>query len=307
MKQENSNQQTNITPTDGDYLVTAEMASHWLSALNYVYQRVIRSYHVTALANEMKNGRFRVRTQINFCQTPDQAFHLVNGQHTLAAIVKSGIGQTLSVVITQCKNMREVADDFARYDTHLTRQISDSLYAHEVDKHFGLTKSELKWVTAASMYYSYMIGDTKSKTAKTVLSNDEKLKLVMLHGADISAALKVINGHYKYYLVRKSTVSCMAITRKYDNKISEDFWLKMAEYDGLRARDPRKHLLEFLKSTGIPGGNKDKISKTFPDHIFVKNIAIAWKAYIEQREITLFRPDHDAKTVEFKNIGIFYV
>lgn len=297
-------------PFDGYQSVSPKLAQYWLSNFNYKHQRKIRSYHVTNLANEIIADRFREKTQITICELHGGYF-ITNGQHTLSAIVKAEKPMLLSVVVVHCDSMEDVANDFARHDTHLTRQVADALVAHEMDAKFGVTKTELKWITAASLQYAYMVGETATKTA-TQISHDQKILLLEKHGDLILSALRTmdkLSGNRTSFLTRKTTLACAAHVCQWDNTACEDFYGEISRDDGLRQGDPRKTLLTLFQESNTPGGgwSAQSTKKLIPDHMFIKAQAIAFNYYIAGKQLKLIRPDRDAKTALFKGPGIVKV
>ena len=297
-------------PVEGIYTVTPDLAQRWLTEFNYKHQRRLRPSHVSTLAKEMEAGRFLEKTPVHFCciQTPSGLEHVnVNGQHTLSAIVRSGVSAVLSVIITKCSTWDEIADVFARHDTHLTRQMSDSLVAHEMDLAFGITRTQLQWVTASTLYFCWMTKLTEVKVA-TAMSHDEKLNLVRAHGEKIIAVFPFIDGHTSLnWVKRRSTLACMALINAYDPEMAFNFWRPIVEDDGLRVGDPRKSLLKVFTETVTAGGgsNSSTGKKTLSDAAFVKCISLAWNAHVEQRTLQFVRPEVHAKSAVFKNIGTF--
>lgn len=300
----------NIEPEDGYQIVTPTTAAHWLNNFNYEHQRKLRQYHVSTLANEMTAGRFRNRTQINFCEFGGRYF-LTNGQHTLNAIVTSQVSCELSVIVLSCSSMSEVADDFSRHDTHLTRQMADSLVAHEIDQQLDVTKTELNWISAACFYYMYMLQEINTK-ARSQISHDVKLEAVMKYGELAKSALHTINepgAKGKTFLVRKTTLACAMFVYNSDSSLCDDFYGEISRDDGLKRGDPRKALLEYMRDTTTTGGGyyAKSAKKSAPDHILVKSQATAFNAYIERRDLKIIKTDRDARKAKFKGIGELYV
>jgi len=297
-------QKNQINPSEGFYKVTPDVAGFWLSSCNYQHQRKIRSSHVASLANEMVKGRFRQKTQVNFCLL-DGEFYLTNGQHTLSAIVKASTPQELCVVVLEVNNEEEIADDFARHDTHLTRKIGDSLVAHQIHERLGCTISELSIIAAACVYYAFMQKEILSSSS--TITHDAKLDIVNRYGLLGASALSVLHGHgNKHYLTRKTTLASIMLTMDADAISAYEFWRGIADDDGLKKGDPRKTLLEFFKESVTTGGmwsSKRRSVKTVPDHMFVKSIALAWNAFVARRELTILRPKNEGSEVKFDLIG----
>jgi hypothetical protein len=303
---------TNVTnimlPYEGIQFVSSSVAKNWLDNFNYAFQRNIRSYHVASLANEIVQGRFREKTQINFCSFGD-SFHLVNGQHTLSAIVTANAPVLLSVIVTECKNEQEVADQFARHDTHLTRQVADALFAHQVHEEFGVTKTQLQLMTAGCLYFAFMKGQMNVKAANQI-SNDTKLSLVREHGGLAKDALMMVNGTtygQASFMTRKTSLASMMVTIQGDVDISKSFWTAIALDDGLKQGDPRKTLLKLFNETITPGGRSFTAKKTIPDHMIVKSCACAWNSFYDRKNLSLIRADFQSKEVSFKGCGTYRV
>lgn len=288
--------------------VTPDMASKWRSKYHYGGQRTFRQWHCDNLAKMMIDGIFRRKTQIAFVEV-DGNFYLTNGQHTLAAIELSGRTQELSVVVTHGESMEEVADDFSRHDTHLTRAFGDSLVAHGIHDWLGITATTLHCVTAAVAYYSYLIGDIGIRY--TQLTHDQKLALVRKHGRLAAETVGLFEGSLgRSYLTRRTTVASAMLCAAKKPEAAEQFFRAMALDDGLRQSDPRKTLLEWLRLRTTPGGRYGNISldtKVAADHEFVKGIAAAWNAWLDGRELKFIRVNFDAATAAFKDVGEYTV
>ena len=295
-------------PIEGmSVMVTPKIASVWRRKWHYSGQRVFKQWHCDNLIKMMKQNIFRPKTQISFVVV-DGKFYLTNGQHTLAAIELSNTTQELCVVVSHGKTMEDVADDFARHDTHLTRQFADSLVAHSVHDELGVSNTALNAITAAVSYYAFLRGEIG--TRPSMLTHDQKLILVRKYGHLGATAYRYFDGATnKNYLIRKTSLaSAMLCAEKHDG--AEEFWTAIALDDGLRQGDPRKTLLEWLRQRNTPGGRYGTSSsetKIANDHEMVKAIAAAWNAWIDNRELKQIKYNFDAQTVKFAQIGEFYV
>jgi hypothetical protein len=292
-------------PSDGYAVVGPDTAKYWLENHNYQHQRALRGYHVEMLSGEMTAGRFREKTQVNFCRC-GLSFYLTNGQHTLSAIVKSEQAILLSVVVQDCKSLDEVADNFSRHDTHLTRRLSDALNAHEIDVKLGVSKTELGWITAAAIYYCALIGEIPLKN-RSQISHDEKMKIIDSYGIlarDSMMAFHEINRKGFSFLTRKSTIACAMHVFMWDEDVCRRFYGEMSRDDGLKRGDPRKTLLEYLRMSRTIGGEvSGRSGKPTPDHMLVKAQSLAFNAYIQRRELQYLRPSIDGKKAVFEGPG----
>lgn len=302
---EYQHQAAETVPRDGYFYVSPGVARDWLANYNYEHQRNIRPAHVANLRKEIESGRFRQKTQINFCSM-DGHYFLTNGQHTLSAIAGSGNSVLLSVIVLQVADKSEIADDFSRHDTHLTRQISDSLVAHEIDKHFGITRTEMNIVSAACMQYAYMVGEIPLR-AHGGFSNDEKLAITRRHGWLAVKCVKLLCcAGGRSYLTRKTTVAACMITMNSCPDICAEFFMGIAKDDGLKQGDPRKTILNAFLNTvsgSVSGVRVAKDRKS--DHEFVKMIAVAWNAFVSRKSLSLIRINFDSREVTFDKCGTF--
>ncbi len=290
-------------PIEGIQMVTPEQAAYWLVSCKYDRQRDLRPYHAQNLADEIKAGRFRKKTAVNFCLLRGQHL-LVNGQHTLTAIFAAKQPELLSVIVTECSSDEEVADEFSRHDTHLTRQVSDALFAHRMDEELGVSPTTLRRITAAGTYYAFMIGELGTSTA-TRLSNDRKLEIVRRHGPAIRDAMVgtgvQMGKHDTKWTNRKAVLASIALTYIHRPEMAIEFWSEAFADDGLRATDPRKALIKRLESATAPGSawTVRSASSVLHDHHIVKLCAVAWNAFYDRRELKLLRFEHDAREVDF--------
>lgn len=302
-------------PNEGHVIVTPEIAREWLAQFNYEHQRKIRTYHVSLLKNEILSGRFREKTQISFCRTEGREgrFFLTNGQHTLSAIVASETPVKLDIVITNVTSELSVADDYARHDTHLTRQLSDSLIAHGLHNEIGVTASALNWISAAAIYLARMKGQLSITTSAAHVSHDVKFSITKSYGLLGRNALEVIDCHSankKSYLVRKSTLAVVMATYEKEPELCALFFGGIAKDDGLLQGDPRKTTLDYLRTSstgGNPTGRMRQGVTRRSEHEAVKSIAVGWNSFVERKELKLIRTNFEARTVVFNRVGTFVV
>lgn len=296
-------------PKEGTYLVDPIKAAFWLKNYNYDYQRKIRQWHVQNLASEITFGRFLSKTQVNFCYDGDH-YYLTNGQHTLSAISLANQAVVLNVIITPVKAFGEIADIYARHDTHLTRKLSDSLVAHQVDTELGVSKTMLSIITAGIVLFNSMLNGHKN-FSKNQLTNDMKLDLIRKYGPMAARFIKdsmitTTSDQGVSYRTRKSSIApCLFI---YNHKPAEcvEFITTTYADDGLKKGDPRKALIEFLKQSTTTGGatNMRRSLIVSPEHIIIKNFALAWNAFYKRKPLTYLRPKHEDREVYFEGCGM---
>jgi len=293
-------------PMDGNQIVTPVMAKEWLDLFYYKHQRRIRPYHVKNLKQEILNNRFREKTQIGFCEFAGW-YYLVNGYHTLNALIEANCSILLNVAVNKVSSIDDVAAEYSRHDTHLTRPLSDALAAYEVAEKNNLTKTQVGLISAAAIYLAGIKGEIPKKSSSQ-LSNDDKVEITNNYINLGKKALWVIKGNEKKnYFKRKSTLGTIMLCLEAAPNMAENFWVPLVEDDGLRKGDPRKTLLSFLQESGTTGGGfRVKINtKKYTEHELIKAIARAWNAFYDRRELKIIRYNFEDKTVTLKGVGTF--
>src|SRR5262249_11867676 len=98
-------------------MMTPQAARTILLYERYERQRPLDQSVVQEYALAMVNGEFRQGTVISFCVLKDKdERYLVNGQHTLEAICRSGVTLQLGIEDIQVESLEERAYWFSKYD-----------------------------------------------------------------------------------------------------------------------------------------------------------------------------------------------
>ena len=129
--------------------VTPEMAKQILAESNYERQRPFRKGWSDYISNEISAGRFSLNT-LAFCQNGSGKKYLVNGQHTLTAIVNSNIGLHLPVVTIQTDTPQEVDQNYTKLDIQRKRTIADVLRALGLEEELGISSRSLNHYASAA-------------------------------------------------------------------------------------------------------------------------------------------------------------
>lgn len=261
-----------------------EDAQHVLAKHNYVGQRSIRRNHVNFLANEILTERFREGTAIALCITKDGKQHLVNGQHTLSAIIASKKPVMLSVEKYECRDMEEVARIFSTYDRQRTRSSSDVYHAYGLSDDLGLTHTQTGIFCAA---INFLIEKISNVTPGRKASPEEIIQFAHKMKWRFDLYLEATEGVKQAGQIRSSLVALSLITAGHPQHY--DFWNGYSQDDGLRRGDPRKHYIEINRRTALSGksGNKMSVSTT---SIF-KAGAYCWNRFISNQPINSFQFD----------------
>lgn len=263
--------------------ITPEVAKRMLENMKYEGQRTLRKEHISFLANEMKEKRF-VGNTLGVCRLPGGTEYLINGYHTLNAIVLSNTTQSMPVEFFDVRSNQEISKVYARFDRQLRRTRTDTIRVYGLEDSFGLAPSVLTKYSAAA---AIIIRDFSSGGGLSYLSDDE----VVLFMIDWLEYAK----QYLSLIKETSLVQAMLmrhvfpiglVTCRYSDK-ADEFWSKTASDDGLLVGDPRKTLHQWIKETGLTRDAARKRIVTLP--LGMRSVATAWNAYIEGRSLSQIR------------------
>lgn len=102
--------------------ITPEIAQMMLLEYKYEFQRQVRESRVSYLAKEITHGRFLANT-LFLCQNGEGKTYLLNGQHTLNAIVKSGVSLKLPVETFYVEDYTDIAKVYKRIAKQRNRKL----------------------------------------------------------------------------------------------------------------------------------------------------------------------------------------
>ena len=261
---------------------TPHVADSYLRLYSYPRQRGLRHHHVEYLAAAMRRGEFKPGV-IELRRLGDQVL-LIDGQHRLSAIVKSGLTFDLVVLERDAASIEDVDADYARMDRGIARGMGDSLRAYGLSDTLGLTQSQMNRASAAIV--PIVIGFTPVSTSPAMLARKtaELRQRAMLDWQEEIRAYMEIVGNSKRGGNRRLGISAVAavafVTLRYQQERAADFWQAVKDNDGLRRGDPAKTLIEFLV---------ENIATSRSTHIYARAVAQCWNAAYENRELLIVR------------------
>lgn len=263
--------------------ITPKLASEMLETMKYERQRTLRPDHVKYLANEMRAKRFSSNT-IGVCEMPGGTQFMVNGYHTLYAIIDSGCTQTLPIEFFHVKSYQEVDKVYAHFDRQLKRTRLDTIRVYGLEESFGIPASPLNKFAAACVV---VMKDFSSGGGLSYVPDDEVVLFMMdwlpacKTYLDAVKEAPITQTMYSRHLFPLGLVTC-----RYSSK-APDFWNKVATNDGLVVGDPRKTLHDWILSTSLTSDSAKKHHVTLP--LGMRSVASAWNAYIDGRTLNFIR------------------
>lgn len=271
-------------------LVDGNQAQKWLEDCHYEGQRAPRPDHVKYLAEEMQCGTFLQGTPIHFAECNGSKY-LVNGQHTLRAIVRCGIPQELTVIHLPCKTMEDVAIAYGVIDTQLKRSASDMFSAMGLRDELGLNHTQLNKLYTAVKLIRVEFAPKSTKT----IHNSEVVSWIRSYSVDAKKYFNVVsnapqtmrNGLYRGVTVALGVVTFRYSAKKYTETVVENFWNGVAFDDGIKNNDPRKPANTHILTTNFSGGGLSQSRKNVVSESYsARYIANCFNAFVEKRELT---------------------
>jgi len=277
-------------------LVTPEEAQKMLTFNSYERQRTIRHTKVTIYADAMEKKRFEPGTQLSFGYTGSGNLQLLDGQHRLQAVVKSGIPQWFVIRTKKYETEQDLALAYGHFDQHAKRSDRDNLKAIGLDTDLGFSVGELRVMSSAVRLINE--GKFNRNTRPGGGGAVEDLREWISYYADAgSQYFEAIAGSPQFMrtpLTRAATLGVALVTFKFatrvygDEKIFE-FWRGTAMDDGLSLTDPRKTANRHLLTASMSGGHgasHQKKDKIVTPAYSTRYLANCWNAWAEDRTIS---------------------
>lgn len=263
--------------------ITPAIAARWLEEYKYEAQRGIRHDQVKYLAEEMRQKRF-IGNTIAICVMPGGTHYMVNGYHTLSAIIACGISQTMPVEFFDVRTKEDIAKVYARFDRQLKRTRVDTWRVYGLDKDFDMSPSWVNRFAAASVI---IMRDFASGGGLSYVSDDE-VAMFMIDYLDACQRYKtaISETPMTAQMQLRHVMPVALLTLQYD-KSADEFWHNVASDDGLNIGDPAKTLHNWIKETGLSQDSNRK--RTVSLGTGMRGVAAGWNAHKEGRTLNIIR------------------
>lgn len=287
-------------------IVTPKQAEAWLDH-NYKHNRPLSTRHVAFLASEMSNGNFTTAT-IHFAYAGNDV-HLINGQHTLNACVKSNVPFQAIVVREYIDGGEDqLAKRYMHYDIHRRRSFSDTARAFQLSEKTGIPDSWLNCVAAAIKFGKSGFGarTAGNRNSAHFVSISELFDLVQVWKNEGKISLDLLGKLNKSRPFRKSPfLSIALVTLYYQKEKAISFWQQVALDDGLSIGDPRKTLHDYAPKTVRPRGIAGGVD-VLPQDVVAIAASYCWNAYMEDRPLTRISVREDVRGRPLTLVGTSY-
>ncbi|MEO5334306.1 MAG: hypothetical protein H7839_20010 [Magnetococcus sp. YQC-5] len=260
--------------------VTPEKAVELLKCNTFGRQRNINKRRLARYASEMRAGRFIAGTQIHIMQLGTEQI-LVNGQHTLSAIVESGVSIMLTIAYSAADSMDDVARTYIHHDpTGGARGQDDMMKALDIPALMEMSSAQSSKMYSAvrfikSGFSRRDVSDSKEDVFSEVME-------WMLEGTAFFDATK--GGSATIY--NAPIMAVALVTFRYQEKLAHEFWKQVAQDDGLRKNDPRKRLHELIEECKLRPNVFLKNERAITPAYLARAAATTWSAFFSGRTLS---------------------
>lgn len=271
--------------------VTPQLAQEWLETRKYDKQRNVRLWNVDFLAEEMRRGELESTTQIVFA-VQNGVYYLVNGQHTLMAVVECQIPQTLTISERITRNDEETAHLYSVLDRNLSRTSRDSMGPYQVQENTGFSSTQVNRISAAVKIIHYKFEDPNGKNK---IHDRDLRELIYEYTPAAREYFSIIAEGCSHVISnaaqRGPTLAIALVTFRYSaEKIGKDtvvnFWRGVILDDGIPNSDIRKnahnHLMTVKLAKGPSGLSTQKASVSPAKS--ARYLAACFNAYARNRD-----------------------
>lgn len=256
--------------------VVPQMARQLRMDCHFDRQRKLDQYNIDRLANAMRRGTFIPGTQIYFGVLPDNKHLILNGNHTLEAVVSSESSQELTFTYHPVKTIDAAALIYACFDNQRKRSWADRMIAINAKQ---FVKHPLKIGPALSFIEDGFI------KLKGMADTAERASLIEQHALDANIVESCLFGApiYNRRLLQRTPVLAVALyTAKYQPDSAISFWTSAAHEDQ-PLKHPTRTLIKYLH-------NIKCVDSTYREILFATSLA--WNAAYEGRQLEVCRPNN---------------
>lgn len=273
-------------PTYSSTRVSPEVAQAVVLNEMYGGQRPFDEEIAYSYAIEMMQGTFRPWTVITFAILHGKRY-LINGQHTMQAIIIAGATIPLTYEDRVVSSLAEVKALYRTFDRNKMRTIKTLLKDDESLETLPFNLGQrtnisscLPLLASGFAPIKRLGGHLRMYTSNVNIRS--RLIHAWTHEADIFFQnIKGAPGKLSQNIRRSSVLSVALVTLRFTGTDAEEFWHKVAMPDGLSVNDPRHRLHIFLRTSSIV---------EYEPHVLSRYVAVAWNAAYEDRTPRSLQP-----------------
>jgi hypothetical protein len=280
--------------------VAKEAAEKLLTTYAYARQRNIQEPRIQYLAfQHWKQQLIGKIIYIVLATLPDGKRFLINGYHTLNAIIRTGIPLAVNVQNIQAKNMEEIDDLYAKYDTNKGRTAHDALRAYGIDTHFSASEENVAMAAVKLMLNGFRSTEAMTAARRNVLSDRQILATAydyyLPYLLIFFEQYRKVEKEYRSVFLNSGVIGSSILTTQFAQERATAFWDGVMMPDMLPATNPAFVLHRMMTVMAVRRAKEDngrrsrtmqskkeRLSPTGTAH----QIAFAWNAFIEGRSLS---------------------
>ncbi len=269
---------------DSNVEINANKATELLALNTYKSQRGIRQKHVDDLADRMRRGLY-LTGKIIIAYLPDNNKILIDGQHTLSAVVQSGCIIKADIETVFCPKGEDLSLLFQQPDGGVVRSISDMLKVEA-------NSLNLKWKHRVCELVVGGAAILENMTRATKREKVPLLKECLTEGAFINSILENRADHGHLY--RVPVVAAMMQTYRVDSVEAKTFWTQVSNGEMIKKNWGAWHLRAFLTTIlSTRGTNSKKQHRTVSDYEIQWRCIYAWNLFRAGKTTKVFKFSSD--------------
>jgi len=269
-------------------LVTPDKAQALL-ATAYQGQRLLRPHHVRFLRHLLRTGHWRQGAEIHCARIGAERF-LINGQHTLTALVQEHVAAWLTVVEIDVPTLAAVGRLYESFDRNWTRSLDDIYRSDPAMQQYAWTGKQLKAMSGAVAVLAMGYAKDALFTDLLLTLRDPLVRAELIRdwSGEATEAFGAMQGQLRRQLLRSGVLSVVLTTYRYAPLQAAQFWPAVCQDSGLTEGMPARALVHFLLTTP---------SRMLSTPEYARHVASAWNAFYEQRVLRTLVPSAGANPI----------
>lgn len=263
-------------------------AATLIESLNFPKQRSIKDWRVAEKLADLSSGDWEPGHRITFVILDDGQIYLVDGQHRLTAISKWTSAVPVMISLVKKEDFKAAQKYYATFDKQSSvRSTNELLDSVDLAAEAGLSKpmaqalyasaqllmNELEPLTGAASVYSH-------PEMFRMNSRMEVVQKWAKEAREYEDILKKVKGVMRRKLMSPGVLAVAVVTLRYRPLAARDFWMGVADNDGLRRHDPRQTFInDLLTRSTNTGAIRQRVQQP----------ALAWNAYYQGRELKIIK------------------
>jgi hypothetical protein len=265
-----------------DKIIDPDKAKYLLSFNTFPDQRPLGRSYVLYLVRKMEDpDGVYVGGNIVFAIHNERKY-LVDGQHTLHAVVEFGEPQRMTIKVLACDTWDELGRMYQQYDGGRVRSVADHCRVEKGTLKLDWSHRVISLVVSAATIVRHGLTPNRN------LLKDERVRLLrsFLEEGEFLNVLVGPDQTNSRFLMRRHVAAVIMQTYQKDPDAAAVFWEKVKTGEMINRKHPAYHLREFLITHSTRG---NAVSKTASSKEFYCKSCKAWNVFRRGQEMKILR------------------